>query len=239
MESKSTNTDKQSINNQQGYQPYNQKKYRPYNQKMTQPKVKLNNNGGVVIIEKSCNNNQGRTEPAIILFKCITWCADGGGRQSIKDINTMDTATRELKEESCNLFRFDHTKLNSVPKYTSTNYTCYFIGIDHEIKSEYFDENLAILKKNEAPRDWYETCGLRKFYVSDIKKMNLSGDSLLYDVPDIYGNLCNIKAKTKICIRKWILDINNNAVDFFKPHENLNFMEGPDNFAYGTKCYQL
>ena len=66
--------DSKTINTRQYYQLYNRKKY--------QPEVKLNNNGGVVIIEKSCNNNQGRSESAIILFKCVTWYTDGGGRQS-------------------------------------------------------------------------------------------------------------------------------------------------------------
>ena len=229
-------------NNQQQYQQNNQQQYQQNNRHQNQqnnPSRKKSNNGGVIIVEKSCDNKLGRIEPAIILFKFTTWCADGGGKQSPEDMNSRDTAVRELREESCNLFRFDADVLNSVPMTMIDNhYSLYFVGVDCEINSKYFDENLALLIKNSAPRDWKETNKLHKFYISDIKKMDLSGKHILSNVLDIYGNIMTIKARTKIGIRQGLHDLENN-LQYFTPTENLDFRYGTDEFAYGTKCYQL
>lgn len=207
-----------------------------YQSKKYKPKL---NNGGIVIIEKFCDNKLGKIEPAVILFKCITWCADGGGKQSPEDINSKETATRELQEESCNLFKFNPDILNMVPKILiEGNYSLYFVCVDNEINAEYFDDNLLLLKKNNAPRDWKETNKLHKFYISDLKNMDLTGEDILYNVPDIYGNLMNIKSLTKIGIRDGLIN-REIKLDCFNLIENLDFREGNNYFTYGTKCYQL
>jgi len=196
-------------------------------------------NGGIILIEYAYDNKKGRCEPAIILFRGRDLCSDGGGNQDKSDTDIKDTATRELNEESANLFRLRPSTLETVPYHIDKNYTCFFVGIQNSIPTQYFDENLAIIKKNGGPHEWREMSQLHKFYISDLRGMNLDGDGHLSGITDADGNTnLTIKLKTKISINYGLFQINK-QIEFIKLNENLDFQEGSNMFLRGTKCYWL
>lgn len=198
----------------------------------------IKNNAGVMLIERYCTNNDGRIEPALILFEQRRTYSDGGGCQKPIDNNTRDTATRELLEESCNLFRINPDILNQKHSVLNENYTCYFVGINNEIKTEYFDKNLQIIKQTNAPRDWREINSIRKFYVSDVKKMDICHNGILYNVPDINGKLLNLNSRAKRVFYDASVHIEND-LEFVTMNENMNYYDGNNNFVNGTICYSL
>ncbi len=206
----------------------------------TVPKKFKKNNGGVILIEKEYDNGKGRCEPAIILFRengKFGSCTDAGGQQDINDIDVKYTATRELQEESANLFRINPLDLSSAHFYTIKNYTCFFVYIE-SINAKYYNENYNILKRNKAPQCWLETNKLHRFYVSDLIKMNLSEHSQLH-VTDADGitNLL-IKPRTKICISGGIEHIKTQK-EYNKLNVNLDFKSNSEQFLDKTKCYYL
>lgn len=180
------------------------------------PKVEVQN-GGVILIQKNCDNGNGRIEDAIILFKCAKTnvCSDGGGRKGQDDVTVEDTARRELLEESCNLIQIGDELLKISPRYHWTNYTCYFVVINENISHTDYIKNLKTLRINNAPSDWRETNGLRKFYLSDLQ----NSKDRFEMIPDIYGKSFSLRHRTFVAIKGGLFG--STAIQI-QQNENLN-----------------
>jgi hypothetical protein len=197
------------------------------------------NRAGIILIEKSYDNKKGRNEPAIILFRGRSMCADGGGKMDKEDTNLQVTATRELIEESANLFRLNTNILKQNLSYTYNDRICYFVGINGPIHINYFEDNIKIISEFNVSHSWKETTRIHKFYISDLKNMDLNIPNHLTNVTDADGNTdLIIMERTKICIRDGLFKVFD-QIQYNQLRENLNFQEGSDKFLYGTKTYQL
>jgi hypothetical protein len=208
-------------------------KYLHYKKKYIKLKQNKIDRSGIILIEKSYNN-----QPAIILFKGKSMCADGGGKMDKQDKSLQHTAVRELIEESANLFRLNVNMLKSHLSYTNNNRVIYFVGIDNNINISYFEDNRKLISQFDIPQSWKETTQIHKFYISDLKKMDLTIPGHLNNVTDADGNQnLIIMERVKDCIRDKLFTLEK-QIQYTHLHENLNFQEGSDKFLYGTKCYQ-
>lgn len=125
--------------------------------------------GGVLLIENH-NNQKGRIEPSVILFKnkYTNIYSDLGGRIDPKDNqNISKTALREAFEESLCLI-----KLRSVRNFDSVSnnsYKCYIVPVeDNKIKIKYYYHNLKVIPKLDIPEYYKETIDMARFYISDL-----------------------------------------------------------------------
>ena len=212
--------------------------YIKYKNKYVNLKNKINR-AGIILIEKSYNNQKGRDEPAIILFRGQSMCADGGGRMDKEDANLKVTATRELMEESANLFRLSTNILKDNLSYTYKDRICYFVGIIGPININYFKDNIKTISQFKISESWKEVTRIHRFYISDLKNMDLNVPDHLISVTDADGNSdLIIMERTKIAIKNGLFKVLN-QIQYEQLHENLNFQEGSNKFLYGTKCYQI
>ena len=194
---------------------------------------------GIILIENYRNHSKTRQEPAVILFRDVQTgkFTDLGGRQDNNEPLNV-TASREAKEESCNLFKFDPNFLAGMPSYKHFNYVCYFMGLQGPIESSWYNHNRDLLSTRNVPREFKETDQMVRFYISDLRQIiNQQGD--LTGVTDANGNTgLVIEGRTKACIREYLIK-GNQLPPFVKLNQNTNFARGPQQFLYGTKCYYL
>ena len=165
---------------------------------------------------------------------------DGGGSLDASE-SEAEGALRELKEESCNLFRLNKTSLSMYYDHQDI-YRAYIVhikGPNNQIFSKRYYDNLNILKQNSAPRDWLDTNGLGRFKVSTLisdKLLTKQGD-LMTSLAD--GTQAKIFGRTKACIRE-LYNLTNKFgnVPIVQLNSNENF-QSPSNqtFLSGTKCY--
>jgi hypothetical protein len=192
-------------------------------------------NGGVILIQEHCTNHKGRCEPAIILFVCARShvVSDGGGKKSPEDLTVEDTARRELLEESCNLIDIHASVLEISPKYKWSNYTCYFVNIDENILPKIYVENRKALRINRAPKEWTETKGIRKFYISDLRISLGSQD----DIRDINNVPFRLRPRTRVAIYEGLLK---NTVEYPQLQIELLGRVLPEcTFTQNTQTYHI
>jgi hypothetical protein len=151
--------------------------------------------GAGIILLEDYDNQKGRREPAVILFKNnhMRAYADLGGHIDKKDLSTknplMSAALREAHEESCGLLT-----LKSIPdRYIDLkSYRCYFIKIaSNTIKTEDFNKNLKNIQNSKLPPSYKETNDMARFYISDLLRTNIMNQK---------GDLPTIDAKESITI---------------------------------------
>lgn len=112
------------------------------------------------------------------------------GKRDIMDSTPKNTAHRETKEETANLFDVKST-LNSKYSITSHNgkenlfVVCLEIP-DNNLQSIY-RYNLQKIKKNKAPRCWLELAGMTEVFISELLLMDNT-----FRIKDIYNNLITI-----------------------------------------------
>lgn len=149
---------------------------------------------GIMLIELY-RNKLGREEPALILFrdKYKNLYADAGGHL-IPGLNVIESATEELKEESCNLFRIHPVYLqNYVVHNQYLGFAVYIRGPQklgrYPIYSKYYKRNNILLNYHPmTPPSFKETNGMKRFYISDLINcgaLNVSGDLHCYDADGI------------------------------------------------------
>jgi hypothetical protein len=203
---------------------------------------------GVLIIENYYDNRKGRSEPAILLFKSSTNSEyqELGGSVDTNLTSSLavlqQTAKRELREESCNLFNIRaelDRKINEKNMFVDINtsngslYRCYVVGIEGMIFGEdVFDINCKLVKEQGAPSHWKETNDVKRFFISDlIKCITLKNNMCL----NADGNNCKIRQRTIDVLAKIVNGYNsdnsiaNNAINFtnkikvFSEKNNLQY----------------
>lgn len=190
--------------------------YNKYKEKYENLKKQNRNNftkyknftGAGIIILEDYNNNKGRQEPAVILFKNshMLAYADLGGHIDNDDLKSknplMKTATREAFEESCGLLNFK--KIPDI--YVDLpHYRCYFVKINSEIvMTDDFRKNMKTILTSKLPNYFKETIDIARFYISDLLKtdiMTIKGD---FPTIDSKGNIAIVTGRAKALIREAI-----------------------------------
>lgn len=202
---------------------------------------------GVILIEMYKNRL------AIILFRnsLNKSYAEGGGTRDIKNHkleNLKETAARELREESLNLFKFSPNKLHDRWAIRHYDYVGYFMYISGPIFSDYYRYNMKLLKSSHKVPDYYkETNSFTRVYIDTLLNTNLFLPNNV-NVKDVYGNNILLFGRTKALIRKAIYNNlfqikNGVCVGINLPITTLNFSNNYTStskkrrFLNGTKCY--
>lgn len=195
---------------------------------------------GIAPIENYLNHQKSRRESAIILFHDVQtgmYTVAGGMRNQNEDIE--DTARREGKEESANLFRFPKTIMNGSFAVRHRNFVVYFVGLQSPIMSKYYDDNVKTLKNNGAPHDYLETDKMVRVYISDLEQAGVrtvAGNILCNDAN---GNQIKIEGRTKAVIREALNAGFIPSLPINIPRVNGNFNDSNQPHLRGTKCYFL
>ena len=186
---------------------------------------------GVTLIE-NYKNKKGRNEYAIILFrnKRSQMYTDAGGfKQANKTIN--ESASEELKEESCNTFRISSRLLTtSVMVRQYKGFLVYIEGPinnnQHPIYSKYYKFNQNLLTNNKlTPYSFKETDDLTRFYISDLFKNGILTARGNFICRDANGKTRSIDGRAKAIIReaisKQIINISANKININLPKIKL------------------
>ena len=218
------------------------------------------NRASLIIVEESYNNNNGRDEPAIILFFCDKWgtFVEPGGRieklnMDLDDI-LIETAKRELIEESLNSIDINRSTLmdsayidfnDKKTKFCSRVFT---IGIKgNQFDNNYYYENKEIILKNNVSSVWKETTNVERFYISDIIKSidNMNDEYYKYDNVDcmnVHGEICNMYYRT-IGMLQQLITKNLIYEALIKPKEMISYDYYPhkftEKFLTGTKTLEI
>lgn len=156
---------------------------------------------GVLLIEE---NYHGRG-PAVILFRdrFTKRYNDGGGARDAGE-NIFDTARRELKEESCNLFRLTRASVATAEHVQHGPYVGFFIFVrsNNGIQSKSYFKNLKELQRIGAPKEWRETDNMKRVYLADID-VNVLNEQGHVDLPEaVTKKPITIEGKTKALLRR-------------------------------------
>lgn len=128
-----------------------------------------------------------------------------GGNRDEEDVCIQNTAARELREESCNLFNVDIRILKD--NYIFENkFVCYFVPVKDQLTLDYFHYNRQIIKKNKSPQCWKEKDDIVRVYVSDFKsyveKLKFTCENCETRTDKLYDGIKykkNKHVKDKIC----------------------------------------
>jgi len=219
------------------------------------------NGAGIFLIEKYKLAGKKTRIPCLILFgqwkpvknhphnKYKYVYEEGGGGKDPGE-KPWITAARELKEESCNLFRLDKNKVQSCPSILFRGYICYSVNIESDkgifSKNYYFNrDKIKNWHKNfkNVPHEWRETDNMTRiplssFMTNDGKpnsRLKVSGD---FKVNDINGKTIYIEGRCKRCI---LASIEKGTI-FTAPIFKLRFESSFDYnkspaYLKGTKTY--
>jgi hypothetical protein len=152
---------------------------------------------GIFIIENYKNKK------VVVLFGNDEEYSDLGGKID-KGESSIDSACREAREESCNLFKFkpEQIKEISIP-IQHRNYVSYFIYIKNlSLKNYYHNKDLIYAKCNKnTHHHWMETNKATRIDLDVLIEKSLINNNIMYD---INGN--------KIQVRTRVLDLMNKAI---------------------------
>ena len=186
------------------------------------------NRASTILIEKNYINNENRNGPTIILFKDTKWKTfiEPGGRidrkgnenKNFNDI-LIDTAIRELQEETLNTFNINKKiyqkslYIDTFDKIRNKYGRTFFICIDENLFDEkiyYHNKNIIFnQKQNNESIVWRETNDVDRFYIKDIEKCLLNfkyEDVLCNDINKIQHNIYyNTATIIYDCLKKDIL----------------------------------
>lgn len=143
--------------------------------------IKNYDRASIILIEESYDNEDGRDEPAIILFYETKWntYTEPGGRIDIQGNNfdqiLLETAMREIREETLNTIFvdkkiLDKSKYNDYYNPKSKMYNRVFLVSikSNNFKKDIYTNNKKILLDKDIPSMWKETSNVNRFYISDL-----------------------------------------------------------------------
>ena len=200
---------------------------------------------GILIIEK---DYQGKG-PTLLLFRSNGQYQECGGSVDKKDVQNYDylqmAAKRELREESKNLLKADEINLSSTKLFVDTpfeqkSYRIYVLSIySNIIDTNDYNNNSALLNKDNVPPEWKETDDIQRFYLSDFKNYinnNINNNNVT--INDVNGMNKNIRPRTIRCIRKLLQvgTIDNSLMNLKYVNK---FINKTSDFLNGTITYNL
>jgi hypothetical protein len=154
---------------------------------------------GVIIVEDYYIKNKKSTIPCIILVrnKSNKHFMDFGGSFEKKHINLKTTASKELREESRNLFNISPKHFNYYVDIPSGRhlYRVYIIKINSASRKQ-FIHNMKIIDKNSSPRSWRETDAITHIPINSIKFNRFAKRGRVV-LKDINGKRINIHNRAK------------------------------------------
>lgn len=191
---------------------------------------------GVLIVEDYMN------EKCVTLFrdKYSRRYEEGGGKVDTEDgENTKKTASRELMEESRNMFRISEKDLTTYVEHE--NYRCYVVMVRGPIYGKYFYYNQIVLNgTTTTPEDWKDTDNMDRFVVDTLVKDGLKTKEGHLRSTTYEGKTVTISGRTKACIRKLYRKTNGfTKLTYTNLEHNSMFLPKPHqgDFLRGTKCY--
>jgi len=218
------------------------------------------NRASSIIVEESYNNNNGRNEPAIILFYCEKWdtFVEPGGRIEKMDMELDDilieTAKRELTEETLNsiginkLTLMDSAYIDFNDKKTKFCSRVFTVGIKgNQFDKNYYYDNKEIILKNNVSTVWRETTNVERFYISDIIKSinDMNFEYHKYDnvkCTNVNDEICNIYYRT-IGMLEQLINKNLMVEALIEPKEMISYDFYPNKFTekflIGTKTLEI
>jgi hypothetical protein len=151
---------------------------------------------GTCIIEHNYNNQFNNIiEDTIFLFynSNTTYFELPYGSKEVYDKSAKDTAYRETREETANLFdiRGALDTKNCMISHGGKQqiFVVRLLAPDGGIQSKIYYNNLNKIKKNHAPYSWYELNGITRVSVNDfIKRIMITPNIDMLRMKDIYGN---------------------------------------------------
>jgi hypothetical protein len=165
---------------------------------------------GVLLIEQYGGKNK---RPALILFKGTKsgkFEEPGGKRDKKEDLRK--TASRELQEESSNLFSISGNKFRDAQAVKIKNtYICYALYIQGSkmrngslISKMQYHTNKKQLAKHKAPYSWKETSDITHVYIDQLvkDKAYIARNRLV--TTDVNGKKVVIEGRAVACIRECI-----------------------------------
>lgn len=180
---------------------------------------------GVILIEKY-KNHFGREDYAVILFYNINKdLYEEPGGHMMENKTVQQTASTELIEETCNLFRINPLYLTHHTSYN--NYNSFLLYIkgpkdvygNHPIFSDYYRHNRDIVHNRNSPHQYKETYNMRRFYISDMINSGLLFNRGEFICVDANGNIRKISGRTKTMLKSFI---GRGYITFYNNHVQVN-----------------
>lgn len=167
--------------------------------------------------------------------------SDFGGAYETRHKTLEETAHRELREESRNLFNISFDKFDKyvdIPAGTRYFYRVFIIKIN-DVDQKYFKHNREIIDKSNAPRYWKETDRITWIPIE-----NLTKDSQILDkrgdikVKDINDESIIIHVRAKKAIAYFIEKFGNNLKSI-KVIANKSNLIIHDSSVFHNKTYSF
>ncbi len=205
---------------------------------------------GTIIIEDAYNRRNGKTCQAIFLgLNSNTGLYElFYGKKDNSDTDETETALRETREESSNMFVFSSSVYNDKYRVSSPNtkHHAYVVRVNGPrggISSAVFANNQSKLVANKAPYEWTELSGITRIDISDA----ISSGLLLYtrgnfSMQDVYGNYITIFSRDAEFISNALkssmhLRGHVNQLSFISSWDDRRY-GGNKMFLNGTVCYK-
>jgi ADP-ribose pyrophosphatase YjhB (NUDIX family) len=170
---------------------------------------KSTDTGAGVFIVEQYYNHADRNETSLILVHdkaAKKYTVPGGTRDPGE--NLRDTARREMREETANLFNFDRDILDGNFAVRHHQFVVYFVGLLGSIMSAQYYDNLLLLSIRQTlqrnTHDYLETDQLVRVYIADLIADGVSTTTGDFHTRDARGNPILIEGRTKAIIREAI-----------------------------------
>ena len=174
---------------------------------------------GILLLENYYLPNSQTWIPCLVVFgqnKKKDFVYEEAGGEKGQHEKPWITASRELKEESFNLFRLNKHKMKHCPFVQVEGYVCYsvFIKCKKPILSKYYYQNKSLINKlhkqnHNVPFEWRETKNMTRIPLSNFMNSKFEPKSILKQkgniyVKDVYNKLIPLSTRCKKCILKSI-----------------------------------
>lgn len=206
--------------------------------------------GGTIIIEDAYNRRNGKTCQAIFLgLNSNTGLYElFYGKKNNSDTDETETALRETREESSNMFVFSSSVYNDRYRVSSPNtkhhaYVVRVNGPKGGISSAVFAHNQSKLVANRAPYEWTELSGITRIDISDAISFGLLSYSRgNFTMQDVYGNYITIFSRDAEFISNALkssmhLRGHVNQLSFISSWDDRRY-GGNKMFLNGTSCFK-
>ncbi len=200
---------------------------------------------GVLLIERYFNKTTNKYEDVFILIKIKTKFDVGGGERDFGE-TIINTACRELTEESRNLFKLSPNSLSYQyavrHTYMNHSFVCFVVFIQGPILSKYYYDNRTIINNSNAGYEWKESTDI--IHVTKDQFINSNGLTTQGDLNTVSTDNKSIiiLGKAKACIRQVINlgiydEVIKNGPITLKYNPNFRSSNSNQGFLGGTKVY--
>lgn len=195
--------------------------------------TKYYSGSGIMIFERKYKNLNGREEVAVILFRSsltgeyeeLGGSIDGNDYTGGND-TLINTAKREVKEESYNLFNFDRVDIANMYRGINKNmnveknvikgipgemYECYAICLaenqNNDEWKQMYEYNKILINNNRLSTScWKETNDMQRFFLSDYMSCVGINPYGPITIVDSEGIVRTISGRTRTCLNMMLKD---------------------------------